>query len=243
MHSLTRGDFALDGPRPSVTVRAGYSKHRREDTLPLQHETAAALNAYFADRLPGARAFPMPDRRVGAEIVEADLKTAGIEATDAAGRVADFHALRHTFITNLCNGGVHPKTAQSLARHSSITLTMDRYTHLSVADARAGLDALPDLDAPVAAEARATGTDGGADIQEMNGGKSLPQILPIQGAFSGIGRHKPAQAEGRQEDGAEAIKPASVLENPDDSGMLCGARASDGMADISDLKSDFPLGK
>ena len=39
-----------------------------------------------------------------------------------------FHALRHTFITNLARSGVHPKTAQSLARHSTITLTMDRYS-------------------------------------------------------------------------------------------------------------------
>ena len=229
LYCLTRGDFVLDGPRPSVTVRVAYSKHRREDMQPLPHETAAALKDYLADRLPGARAFPMPDRRVGAEIVEADLKAAGIEATDAAGRVADFHALRHTFITNLCNGGVHPKTAQSLARHSSITLTMDRYTHLSVADERAGLDALPDLDAPIAAEARATGTDGSADVQEMNGGKSLPQILPIQGAFQGSGRHKPAQAEGQEADGAVAIKPAPALQNAEDSDMIGASCRSGGI--------------
>ncbi len=48
---------------------------------------------------------------------------------DESGHVIDFHALRHTFITNLARGGVHPKTAQSLARHSTITLTMDRYSH------------------------------------------------------------------------------------------------------------------
>ena len=42
--------------------------------------------------------------------------------------VADFHALRHTFITNLAESGVHPKLAQELARHSTITLTMDKYT-------------------------------------------------------------------------------------------------------------------
>ena len=45
------------------------------------------------------------------------------------GLVADFHALRHTFMTNLAIAGVHPKTAQMLARHSTIAMTMDRYTH------------------------------------------------------------------------------------------------------------------
>ena len=159
LHSLTRGDFVLDGLRPRVTVQAAYSKHRRDDTLPLRKDLAEALGAYLADRLPEAKAFPMPDRRVGGEIVRADLETAKIEATDGAGRVIDFHGLRHTFISNLAAGGVHPKTAQALARHSSITLTMDRYTHLSVADQSAALDALPDLNAEEADALAATGTD------------------------------------------------------------------------------------
>ena len=55
---------------------------------------------------------------------------------------------------------VHPKTAQTLARHSTITLTMDRYTHTVVEDRSAALEALPDLSAPPSTqEAQATGTD------------------------------------------------------------------------------------
>jgi len=34
---------------------------------------------------------------------------------DDTGRYADFHSLRHTFISNLAVAGVHPKTAQRLA--------------------------------------------------------------------------------------------------------------------------------
>jgi len=64
---------------------------------------------------------------------------------DSAGRVADFHALRHTFISNLVNGGVHPKTAQMLARHCTITLTMDRYTHTLRGAETAALAVLPDV--------------------------------------------------------------------------------------------------
>jgi hypothetical protein len=74
--------------------------------------------------------------------------------------VADFHALRHTFISNLAGGGVHPKTAQRLARHSTITLTMDRYTHLRRDDLAAALDVLPNLSGPLRQAAMATGTDG-----------------------------------------------------------------------------------
>ncbi|RIK73740.1 MAG: hypothetical protein DCC68_24380 [Planctomycetota bacterium] len=53
---------------------------------------------------------------------------------DAAGQVVDFHLLRHGFIAHLVMANVPPKVAQALARHSTITLTMDRYTHLEISD-------------------------------------------------------------------------------------------------------------
>ena len=48
-----------------------------------------------------------------------------LQYRDSEGRAADFHALRHTYITNLTRGNVSPRTAQALARHSTITLTME----------------------------------------------------------------------------------------------------------------------
>jgi integrase len=41
-----------------------------------------------------------------------------------------FHSLRHTFATELFRRRMHPKIVQSLLGHSSITQTMDRYSHL-----------------------------------------------------------------------------------------------------------------
>ena len=41
-----------------------------------------------------------------------------------------FHSLRHTFATELFRKGKHPKIVQSLLGYSSITQTMDRYSHL-----------------------------------------------------------------------------------------------------------------
>src|SRR5947209_12483935 len=49
-------------------------------------------------------------------------------------------------ISALSAGGASPKTVQCLARHSTITLTMDRHTHLNLMDETAALDALPALD-------------------------------------------------------------------------------------------------
>ena len=60
-----------------------------------------------------------------------DLKKAGIEYIDAQGRIADFHALRKTFDTNLQNNGVAPRVVMELMRHSDIRLTMKTYTDAS----------------------------------------------------------------------------------------------------------------
>src|SRR3984957_11478267 len=93
--------------------------------------------------------------------LEVNLERAGIAYADLDGRVFDFHAIRHQFISNLAAAGVHPKVAQTLARHSTITLTMDRYTHLGLLDQTAALDKLPSL--PIgklpSETLKATGTD------------------------------------------------------------------------------------
>ena len=47
-----------------------------------------------------------------------------------AGLRATFHRLRHRHITALLEAGVHPKVAAERAGHSSITVTMDRYSHV-----------------------------------------------------------------------------------------------------------------
>ena len=73
---------------------------------------------------------------------------------------------------------VHPKIAQQLARHSTITLTMDRYSHTMIGDLAGGLDALPELSPskPESERLRATGT---CDITPKTLPISLPKTLPI----------------------------------------------------------------
>lgn len=62
---------------------------------------------------------------------------------DEDGLFADFHSNRHTFITNLERAGVSPRTAQSLARHSDIRLTMGVYTHIGLCDQTTAIESLP----------------------------------------------------------------------------------------------------
>ena len=148
IRSLTPASFDFRSKLATVKVAAAYSKHRRDDTLPLLATTAAMLREYVNKRPLDKPLFTLPRREAIAGVLRVDLEAAGIPYRDATNRVVDFHALRHTFITNLAQGGVHPKTAQSLARHSTITLTMDRYSHTGRDDEFRALSALPNLSQP-----------------------------------------------------------------------------------------------
>jgi len=166
--SLTWQSFNLCGPALSVTVLAAYSKHRREDLLPLRGDICFELASWKSEQEPkeDEKLFPGFKSNKAADMFKIDLEDAGIEYVDAAGRYADFHSLRHSFASILHQSGVSPKVAQSLLRHSTISLTMDTYTHIGLYDERAAINslpALPGLDGAKIGENKAvalkTGTD------------------------------------------------------------------------------------
>ena len=167
LRSLDLGSFRLDDIQPTLMVRAAYSKRRREDRLPLRPEMVKSLRNYLRDFEPGVPIFSMPSRESVTRMLRRDLDEARLtwleeadaleersrrvhssflKYKDAEGGVADFHAFRHTFITNLVAGGVHPKVAQTLARHGTIGLTMDKYCHVVSGAQSDALAVLPNLD-------------------------------------------------------------------------------------------------
>lgn len=139
IRTLEWGDLRL-GEDPTFTVRAAAAKSRKATTLPLDERVAAQLAALKPDgALPKARVFPyVPNTTT----FYADLQRAGIGKGPDDSRV-DFHSLRHTFITGLAQKGVHPKVAQTLARHSTMELTMRFYTDLRLLDLRGALREAP----------------------------------------------------------------------------------------------------
>jgi integrase len=145
--SLTASSFDLDAK--TVAVQACYSKRRRNDTLPLHASLVARLRPWLATRLETGsvwrRRWAAWHCANTARMLRHDLKRAGIAYRDEQGRYADFHALRHTFITQLARSGVHPAKAKALARHSTITLTMDVYSHVETDELRGALEMLPPL--------------------------------------------------------------------------------------------------
>ncbi len=74
---------------------------------------------------------------------ERRLKTDFLCYSNHDGLFADFHSLRHLFITNLERAGLSPKMAQTLARHSDIRLTLGVYTHVGLHDQSAAINTLP----------------------------------------------------------------------------------------------------
>jgi integrase len=145
--SLMPESFELDAAQPMVRCRAGYTKNRQEAELPLRQDLVAALRPWLASKPAGEPVWPgkWAKERRGAEMIRIDLTAAGIDDEDDRGRVVDFHALRHSFISNLARAGVHPRNAQALARHSTIDLTMNTYSHVSMTDLRRDVERLPAL--------------------------------------------------------------------------------------------------
>lgn len=123
--------FHLDGDSPTVTVAASFSKRGkrtgRADVQPMTRAMAGLLKPWLEGKPAGETVFPLKIDK-NASILYDDLRAAGIEPFDEQGRVVDFHALRHSYVTHLSNRGVNPKLIQKLARHSSIDLTMNTYT-------------------------------------------------------------------------------------------------------------------
>jgi len=185
LRSLTPTSFSLDAETPTVTVQAGSSKRRRQDVQPIRTDLADVLRPWLNGKPTDAPAFAtLPSRYNMAKMLRRDLAAARaawlaetkdnaerqersasdfLAATDASGRVVDFHAQRHTYITRLVQSGASVKVAQELARHSTPTLTLNHYSHLGLHDTSAALDALPSLTpmtpTPQAQQLRKTGTD------------------------------------------------------------------------------------
>ena len=130
--SLTPAAFELESDPPTVVVAASYSKHRRDDVQPLLPAFVELLRPWLASRPADQACWPGTWHARAADMIKGDLAAAGIKYEDAKGRVFDFHALRHHFISQLAGNRIHPSRAQRLARHSSVELTLDTYTHVEL---------------------------------------------------------------------------------------------------------------
>jgi integrase len=200
--SVTPRSFDLETDPPTLKVQAGYSKRRRWDVVPLRSDFAKGFKEWFASKGqldPDSPLFPMA-KNTTAFLIRSDLERVGIPYVDANGQYADFHALRKTFITNLARSGVFPKAAQTLARHSSMELTMNTYTQLGLQELAGDVEALPPV--PVAGPARPDGqgrlTAGAEGQAVVPCGAQIGALHPTSGVSEVASVGIPESIEGSQ---------------------------------------------
>jgi integrase len=159
---LTPEAFDLDGDPPTVTARAAYTKNKREAVQPIPGWLVDRLRPWLAGKAPGRPVFEGMTIHVAA-MLRHDLVAAGVPYETSEG-VVDFHALRTAYITNLVASGASVKTCQTLARHSTPSLTIGIYAKASLHDIKGAVEDLPDLTRPAPDSAPSllamTGTDG-----------------------------------------------------------------------------------
>ncbi len=141
--------FDLDGRSPTVTLPVRSDKARRGKIQPLPADVAELLRVYLVGKPAGVPIWPgtwASDRRA-AEMLRIDLQAAGIpyavEGPDGP-EYADFHALRHTYLTLAGRAGIDLRTLQELAGHSKSSMT-ERYTHVRLHDLAGAVEKLPAL--------------------------------------------------------------------------------------------------
>ncbi len=74
--SLQPESFNLDVPEATVTVRASYSKHKKEDVLPVRADLADVVRDWLRGKPAGQRLWPGGWWNKAAEMVRADLAAA-----------------------------------------------------------------------------------------------------------------------------------------------------------------------
>ncbi len=163
LRSIRCSQVVLDVEQPYIELRAADEKARRGARVAVQASLVAELAQHIARRRsealghPGVSGNMLAFRRGDddpvlfvlnqklSRVFAKDLAFAGIERTDAQGRVLDVHCLRHTFGTMLARSGVPLQVAQRAMRHSDPKLTANVYTHLDLGDMGAAVAALPAL--------------------------------------------------------------------------------------------------
>ncbi len=216
-----------------LNVRAATTKNKRGAVLPLRDSTVEILRDYLSGKLPGAAVFKMPSEFSVCRMLRKDMinaRSAWVQDEPQGRKDSDFlsvedsgegqvvfHSLRHSFGSMLAAAGVHPKDAQVLMRHSTITLTLDRYSHSYRGSTAAAINSLPDFFRKPES-VRKTGTDdcGIADNAEPVSKKSDKKSDKRRHGSTNIGTNWQNQNLNTQNDeiSGNALKTSVLTQKP-----------------------------
>jgi integrase/recombinase XerD len=165
--SLTPKSFDLEAAIPVVTVAPKDEKARRGATLPLPPHIVELLKEWFKELGHTDTLWPgkWAKHKQAGRFLKKDLAAAReawlneVESSEDQTKreqspvllyeteegFADFHALRHTFLSQLSRAGAPAKVMQKMARHSTIAMTLERYTHANQSDLYSAVRKLPEI--------------------------------------------------------------------------------------------------
>jgi integrase len=121
----------------SVAALRGHRARQQQE-----RQAAGDLWQDFGLVFPNTLGRPMEPRCLLSDVYRPLLKRAGLPPVT-------FHALRHTAATLLLAEGEHPKVVQELLGHAQVSITLDRYSHMTprlMSNAAALMDRLLDAD-------------------------------------------------------------------------------------------------
>jgi integrase len=150
--ALMPESFDFSGDVGNATLPATAAKNRKRATQPMPPAVGAALREYVRGKPLGEPVWPGSWHERAADMLRLDLEAVGVpysvEGPDGP-LFADFHALRHTYVSMLARSGVTVKQAQKLARHSTPELTIGRYAHAELLELGEAVGRMPSLVAAV----------------------------------------------------------------------------------------------
>ncbi len=170
LRALRWQDVRLDNLPAQLELRASTTKSKRADRIALHPQVAELLRTHRAGKTKPTdrvlRAVP------SMTVLRADLKMAGIDGVNEAGRV-DLHSMRKSLTTYLLTNGIPMRVAQAHLRHTDPRLTAGVYTDEMALPVAAKVSALPWLP---------TEPDEGCEAIRMTGTGDDPRAAHTQRA-------------------------------------------------------------
>lgn len=143
-------DVRLDAVRPFLNIRASTTKNGKPAAFHLTNDLVDELRKINTGTDESAAVFThVPNMRRDWRKL---LQAAEVAYIDAQARQADFHALRHTFNTNLARGGVGEAAHKRLMRVTDRRLIDKTYMDAAQLDLTDAVSNLPRYGQIVAAE-------------------------------------------------------------------------------------------
>jgi integrase len=136
-------DVFIDEDERYLVLSWKFTKNGKQATLPLHNDIKEILievrpDKYIKDDFVFVRLHKLRE-------FKKDLENANIKYQDELGHYFDFHALRHTYNTNLAINGVSLRNAMQLMRHSEESLTAKVYMDSGKIDLYKSVDKLPSI--------------------------------------------------------------------------------------------------